>query len=276
VIHDLHQHVWPQGLVDVLRARREPPRLEGESLVTSEGRFEVDVEAALPENRLELLERHGIDVALVSLQPTIDPTDDVVDAYHAGMAATEYPRLRPLAYACVLDGFAGATLSARDLLDPERVAPVLDELERRSQILFVHPGPGARARGAPAWWCSVVDYTAQMQAAYAVWLWQGVERWPRLPVLFALLAGGAPFQLERLARRGIELRDAVSADVYLDTSSYGPRALELCLSVYGVDWLVYGSDAPVLSPDASLKAARSFGDNVAAALCEHNPARLLA
>jgi predicted TIM-barrel fold metal-dependent hydrolase len=262
--------------VDVLRARKEPPRLEGDVLVTGEGAFPIDVEAALPETRLELLERLGIDVALVSLQPTLAPTEDVIAAYHEGMAEVADARIRPLAYRAALDGFAGATLPAHDLLELERVAPLLDELERRSQLLFVHPGPGRPVDGAPPWWSSIVDYTAQMQAAYAIWLWQGAERWPRLRVLFALLAGGAPFQLERLAGRGLELRDAVAADVYLDTSSYGPRALELCLSVYGIDRLVYGSDAPILDPKVSLNAVRKFGENVTAAICDYNPRRLLA
>ena len=273
----MHQHVWPRRLVQVLRARREPPRLDGDVLVTAEGSFPVDVEAALPDTRLALLERMEIDLALVSLQPTLEPTEDVVEAYHEGIAEAADGRLRPLAHAQALDGFAGASLAARDLLDLDRVGPLLDELESRSQILFVHPGAGRRLDDAPAWWCSVVDYTAQMHAAYAFWLWRGADRWPGLRVLFALLAGGAPFQLERLAGRGgLELRQAVSADVYLDTSSYGPRALELCLSVYGVDRLVFGSDAPVLDPDEALRAVRMFGENVTAALCDTNPTRLLA
>ena len=275
MIHDLHQHVWPRGVVEVLRARREPPRLEGDVLVTREGSFPVDVDAALPERRAELLERRGIDVALVSLQPTLEPTEDIIAAYHEGISNGD-PRLRPLACGRALEGFAGATVAARDLLDLDSLAPLLDELQSRSLLLFVHPGPGVRVAGGPDWWCSVVDYTAQMQAAYAGWLWHGVERWPTLRVLFALLAGGAPFQLERLAGRGLELRDAVVGDVYLDTSSYGPRALEFCLSVYGVERLVHGSDSPVRDPDESLRVIRGFGENIAALLLTDNPERLLA
>lgn len=273
---DVHQHVWPQRVVDVLRARSEPPLLDGDLLVTEDGSFVVDVDAHLPEARLALLDEEEIDVALVSLQPTLGPSEDVVAAYHEGMAEVAGPRLRPLAYAAVRDGFAGASLPARDLLDLERVAPLLEELERRSQILFVHPGAGGAVAGTPEWWSPVVDYTAQMQTAFAVWLWQGSERWPRLRVLFALLAGGAPFQLERLAARGLDVRRALAGEVYLDTSSYGPRALEFCFSLYGVDRLVHGSDTPVLEPRSSLRAVRSFGDAVAAALCHDNPTRLLA
>jgi predicted TIM-barrel fold metal-dependent hydrolase len=166
-------------------------------------------------------------------------------------------------------------VSARAVRDLDALAPLLSELEERSQFLFVHPGAAEPVAGAPRWWAAVVDYTAQMQAAYATWLAQGHERWPRLRVLFALLAGGAPFQLERLAPRGIDLREAVAPDVYLDTSSYGPRSLEFCMSVYGVETLAYGSDAPVLDPAPSLEAVRKFGDNVATTVTRDSVERLL-
>jgi predicted TIM-barrel fold metal-dependent hydrolase len=275
VVHDVHQHVWPGRVVEVLRRRRQPPLLDGDVLITPEGRFPVDVGAALPKRRLELLAQRGVDVALVSLQPTLEPSEDVIEAYHEALAELGEPQLRPLAYAEAREACAGAVVSARAVRDLDALAPLLAELEQRSQLLFVHPGAARPVPGAPAWWAPVVDYTAQMQAAYATWLAQGAARWPRLRVLFALLAGGAPFQLERLAPRGVGLREAVAADVYLDTSSYGPRALEFCLSVYGVDRLVHGSDAPVLDPATSLDAVRKFGDNVATALFETNVRRLL-
>src|SRR5207253_2756151 len=79
-----------------------------------------------------------------------------------------------------------------------------------------------------------VDYVGQMQVAYAAWLADGTSRWPGLPVVFAILAGGAPIQLERLAGRGLDVRSVLEADVYFDTASYGSRALELCLATYGV------------------------------------------
>jgi hypothetical protein len=275
--YDAHQHIWPESLVRVLRDRRDPPCLDGDVLETVEGSFTVDVDAHLPETRLAALEQSGVDAAIVSLQPTLAATEDVAEAYHEGIAALAGDRIRPLAYRTVLDGFVGAAIPAGDLLELDEIAPLLDELERRSQFLFVHPGPGRPAAGAPAWWCSVVDYTSQMQSAYAHWLWHGAARWPNLRVLFAILAGGAPFQLERLvARGGLTLRDVVSAGVFFDTSSYGRRALEFCLSTYGVDCLVHGSDAPVLDPGGSLDAIRTFGQAVTEALSQSNPTRLLA
>ena len=63
--------------------------------------------------------------------------------------------------------------------------------------------------------------------------------------------------------------------VYLDTASYGRRALELCLDVPGAAQLVYGSDAPVIDSGPTLQAVRDLGSAVENALCRENPARLL-
>lgn len=121
----------------------------------------------------------------------------------------------------------------------------------------------------------MVDYTAQMQAAYFAWLAGGAARWPELRVVFAILAGGAPFQLERFASRGGDIRAALRPTLFLDTASYGRRALELCLATFGVGQLVYGSDFPVIEARPTLQAVRGFGEAVTSMLCQENPSRLL-
>jgi predicted TIM-barrel fold metal-dependent hydrolase len=114
-----------------------------------------------------------------------------------------------------------------------------------------------------------------MQAAYAAWLTDGAPRWPDIPVVFAILAGGAPFQLERLRSRGVDTRLLTGANVHLDTASYGRLSLELCLAAYGVGHLVYGSDAPVIDAGPTLAAVNALGKATADAICRHNPAALL-
>ena len=182
----------------------------------------------------------------------------------------------PLAAGPARDGFAGSCLAAAELGDLDRLAPTLDELQRTGRFLFVHPGPAEHPDGAPDWWTAVVVYTAQMQAAYAAWLASGAERWPDLNVVFAILAGGGPFQLERLRSRGVSGREVLHENVYFETSSYGRRALDLCLATFGVSQLCFGSDAPVIDPELTLDAVRGFGDAVTDALCNVNPSRLLA
>jgi len=278
---DVHQHVWPEGLVRALERRSEPPRLRGSRLeLPLEGPFELDLDTYLPERRLELLDRSGVDLAVVSPAPTceLERHDDLRDAYDEGMievVAAARGRFAAFAAGRCLPGFAGACVSAAAVLAG------CDELQRQleatGKVLFVHPGPprGPAPEAAPAWWAAAVDYTAQMQAAYAAWLFRDAERFPRLRVLFAILAGGAPAQLERLRSRGVDTRTLLQPNVYFDTASYGSRALELCLSTFGATQLVYGSDAPVIDPGPTRAAVLDLGQGVADLVCRENPARLL-
>jgi 6-methylsalicylate decarboxylase len=283
---DFHQHLWPEPLIELLSRRDKPPRLRGSVLeLAGELESEIDLRAHELEARLALLDRWDIVSAVVSLQPTLGLAElpegeatEIVAAYENGifeLASAAPGRIVPLAAGSELDGFAGACVGAPELMDLERLGPKLDALVRRDALLFVHPGLGRARAGLPAWWSAVVEYTAQMQAAHAVWLAEGAARWPGLRVVFALLAGGAPFQLERMRSRGVSGRDVLHQNVFFETSSYGNRALELCLATFGVSQLVFGTDVPVLDPEPGLDAVRGFGDAVADALCEQNPARLL-
>jgi 6-methylsalicylate decarboxylase len=285
-VHDVHRHLWPEPLLEALRERSSPPWLRGWTLVLRDGEYPIDPHGYGPERCLADLDRDGIDVAVVSCPPTLGieelpPTEaaPLLDAYHDGVldaAATSGGRLLALAMQEPREGFAGLSVSAAAVDDLDRLTPAFAELERRGGILFVHPGPAAPRAGAPEWWTAGVDYTAQMQAAYAAWLAEGVERWPELRVVFAILGGGAPIQLERLRSRGFDVRRALHPTLFLDTASYGRRALELCLATYGGRQLVFGSDAPVISPDVTLEAVRSFGQAVTEAVCMDNPVELLA
>ena len=69
--YDVHQHLWPKAFVAALRERRTPPLLDGDELETREGRFAVDLAEHSPEARLRALDRDGIDVAVLSLQPSL-------------------------------------------------------------------------------------------------------------------------------------------------------------------------------------------------------------
>ena len=284
---DVHQHFWPEPLVEALSRRQRPPRLRGSVLeLAGERETPVDLAAHDLDARLTLLDRFEIDMAVVCLQPTLgfgalpdDERDELVAAYEDGILeiAAATSRLIPLSAGRSRNGFVGACIGARDLIDLDRLAPTLDELEGRKEFVFVHPG-AARSESVgtlPDWWAAVVDYTAQMQAAYAIWLSHGVERWPDLPVVFAILAGGGPFQLERLQSRGLAGRELLHTNVFFETASYGRRALELCLATFGVGQLLFGSDTPVIDPEPTLSAVRGFGDAVADALCAQNPVRLL-
>jgi hypothetical protein len=276
--YDVHQHLWPEPLIAGLQARHDRPRLRAGVLELESGDWEVDLAAHTLDARLAALDGDEIDVAFISCPPTLELDEALVEAYHEGiveLVAASGGRLRALACGSARDGFIGACVSAQDFADLPALAPLLTELERRGALLFVHPGPAPVPEGKPSWWPSVVDYTAQMQAAYLAWFAGTGDSWPDLRVVFAILAGGAPFQLERLAAGGIDTRRLLDPNVYLDTASYCERALELALATYGVGQIVYGSDIPVMDSEPTLRSIRSFGQAVADAVCRENPGRLL-
>ena len=284
--YDVHRHLWPEALVEALAARTSPPCLRRGTLVLEPGgEFEIDAAAYGLEACLADLDRAGLDVAVVSCPPTFgfdrlddDEAEPLRRAYHEGaLAAVQASGGRVLALSMGRPhaGFVGTILPADDLADLDRLAPVLDEVERLGSFVLVHPGPARPPTGAPAWWASAIDYTAQMQRAYGAWVADGIDRWPSLRIVFSILAGGAPFQLERMQARGFDIRKALHPTLYLDTSSYGRRALELCLATFGARQIVFGSDAPVIDAGLTLEHVRSFGQAATEALCHDNPTTLL-
>jgi 6-methylsalicylate decarboxylase len=276
---DFHQHLWPPALIEAMQKRKTPPCLDGGMLRLPTGEWPVNLEAHDLEVRLLALDRDEIDVAVVSCPPTLQLDGELLGAYHEGMLellSTADGRLHALASGSVRDGFVGVCVAGVALADLDTLAPLLTELEARRQLLFVHPGAEPTPPGAPGWWTSGIGYAAQMQVAYAHWLARGADEWPDLRVVFAILAGGAPIQLERLATRGVDTRTVLHDNVFFDTASYAERALELALATFGVGQIVYGSDRPVIDPEPTLRAVRGFGQAVADAVCRDNPARLLA
>jgi hypothetical protein len=162
-------------------------------------------------------------------------------------------RPAPRALEDALDrGAIGLEVAADALAAPggiERLAPLLDVLQRRGRPLFVHPGPaGAEdATGRPRWWAPVVTYVAQLQAAWWAWAHTGRAAFGELLVCFAALAGLAPLHHERHhARGGAKL--AVDERTFVETSSYGPQAVDATIRALGVDVVCHGSDRPYAAP----------------------------
>lgn len=283
---DVHQHLLPPSFQAALRRRSAPPRIEGSTLHVGEGAFPFDPAEHDVEARLAALDRAGVDVAVVSLQPTcghegLAPGErsELVSAWEEGIAeivSATGGRIAALAAGGpVRPGFVGTCVGSDALDALEALAPVLASLRARGGFLFVHPSGGPVPPGSPPWWGALTLYTAQMQAAYLRWLSDGQERWPDVPVVFAILAGGAPFQLERLASRGPQVRSALHRNVHFDSASYGRRALELCIETFGVEQIVYGSDVPIVDPAPTLRAIRGFGESVERLITCDNPTRLL-
>jgi hypothetical protein len=288
---DLHQHLWPEALLAALARRDAPPRLV---LHGREWTLELSGEApsivALADHdpvvRALEAERAGLDVVAIAPSSPLgieslpaDEAQPLLDAFHEGILELGAPFRLWAAPALEIDslldrGALGMSIPAAAIATEfglERASALLERLEARDAPLFVHPGPAPAADGAPSWWPALTAYVADMQAAWLAWAAWGRAAHPRLKVLFAMLAGGAPLHAERLAARGGPAAAVHDDASFFDVSSYGPRTVDAMLRVVGVDRLVNGSDIPVVER-VSLDA---LGTSVVHALTEANPARLL-
>ncbi len=300
---DVHQHLLGEALIETLARRTEAPMLVRRRggwtfKVAAEPDSVLAFDATDAELRRADLEEDGFDRALVALSTALGietlPAEEstaLIEAHHQGIEAVppEFggwgavplaaPDPDPAGVDAALDrGCVGITLPAAALIDPfavERVGPLLARLEARDAPLFIHPGPVGglptpEAAGLPHWWPALTDYVAQMQAAWFAFLHAGRRAHPRLRVLFAMLAGGAPLHSERYAaRRGVPAPDPDPL-VFYDTSSYGPRMIGAVAEAVGTAQLVYGSDRPVVDPRRP-----HLDPDLRLALVATNPGRLL-
>jgi 6-methylsalicylate decarboxylase len=293
---DVHQHLWPEALVGELRRRSQPPRLESWTLLTaSEAPFDVNPADHDAGRRAAQAACDGADRVIVGLSSPLGieylapgEAEPLLDAYHRGVAELGAPfagwaaacltEIDPGGLAKQLDrGFAGLQLPATAVANEagyRRCGPLLEVLAERDRPLFIHPGPVAGAVADPPWWAALVPYVQQLHAAWFAFRAYGRLAHPRLRVCFAALAGLAPLHGERLAARGGAdqlARGVVDPGVFVETSSYGSRAVDAVVRVLGVDMLIFGSDRPYARPcpDHGLGSAARHAIGVT------NPDRLL-
>lgn len=288
---DVHQHLWPSTLIEALRARSAPPMLRDWTLYLA-GEPAYQIEAA--DHDVQARARmDGQNLALVSLSSPLGLEDlpepearTLLDAWHRGAAAlpTEFgawaavsqrdPDLAGLAD-LLTTGFVGLQVPATWLATPhllERLAPVLAVCERADRPVLVHPGPvpaGTATKDLPGWWPAVVDYPAQQQAAWWSWHEAGRSLLTDLRIGFVAGAGLAPLHHERLQARGGRL-GAIDPKVFVETSSYGPQAIDSLIRVLGIDAVIRGSDRPYAKP-----VPFGFGTAAEQAIDVTNPRRFL-
>lgn len=293
---DVHQHVWTEEFIDRLRARTQVPYLRGWTLHTAaEPPYEVDPLGHDVERRIAADTESEVGLVCLSLSAPLGiealprpQASLLIDAWHRGVSAlpahfrawASVPSIDPdlVAVRELLDDdrFVGLQLPATEVASPagwERNAGLLLAAEQAGKPVFVHPGsavPGPLRGEVPGWWEPVVGYVAQMGAAW--WGWQafnGRTLFPDLRIVFAAGAGLAPVHAERHLLRGGRAT-TVDPNLFVDTSCYGPRALDSLVRHLGIDALVLGSDRPYGEPLTDL-----LGTAATRAIRVTNPRRLL-
>ena len=196
-----------------------------------------------------------------------------------------------------LPGFIGAQLPANAFLtkkDAEAMRPLLEVANRRRALLFIHYGPrpgdafpavsrdtdNARRRNG------TLDMQAKLsQAMVTLCLTDVLADYPDALIHIHNLGGNIPYEVERMDHRSMtdspqeELPSMRfrKAKVYVDCNSFGPRAIEAAVSLYGADRIICGTDGTAFGVDWTKKAldAADLDDEARQKILTGNAAALL-
>jgi predicted TIM-barrel fold metal-dependent hydrolase len=197
-----------------------------------------------------------------------------------------------------LPGVIGAQLPGNFFLthaDAEAVAPLLEVANRHRAVLLIHHGPrpgdafpkvasgtdNARRRNG------TLDMQASLSSAMVtLCLTEFLAPYPDLTIVVHNLGGNIPYEVERMDHRCLldtpeeELPSSRfrKAKVYVDCNSFGPRAIEAAVSLYGAERIVCGTDGSEFGVDWTRKALADaqIGEAAREQILQGNAAAMLA
>jgi uncharacterized protein len=173
-----------------------------------------------------------------------------------------------------LPGMIGAQLPGNFFLtraDAEAARPLFEVAERHHAVLFIHHGPrpgdafpkvagstdNARRRNG------TLDMQASLSSVMVtLCLTDFLAAYPNVTVVVHNLGGNIPYEVERMDHRCLldtpdeELPSSRfrKAKVFVDCNSFGPRAIEAAVELYGADRIVCGTDGTAFGVDWTRKA----------------------
>ena len=200
--------------------------------------------------------------------------------------------------ALALPGVIGTQLPGNAFLskkDAESMRPLLEVANRHHALLFVHHGP----RPGDVWPKVGADTdnarrrngTLDMQASLSsvmvtLCLTDYLAPYPDVMIHIHNLGGNIPYEVERMDHRCLldtpkeELPSARfrKAKVHVDCNSFGPRAIEAGVRLYGVDHVVCGTDGTEFGVEWTKKALAEadIDDEAREKILTGNAAALLA
>ncbi len=208
-------------------------------------------------------------------------------------AAAEFERVMGL------PGMIGAQLPGNLFLtreNAEAARPLLAVAHRHKAVLFIHHGPrpgdafpkfaggtdNARRRNG------TLDMQASLSSVMVtLCLTDLLADYPDATVVVHNLGGNIPYEVERMDHRCLldtpdeELPSARfrrAATVYVDCNSFGPRAIEAAVRLYGAERIVCGTDGSAFGVDWTRKALdeADIGAQAREAILHRNAAALIA
>ena len=199
--------------------------------------------------------------------------------------------------ALALPGFVGAQIPGNAFLtrkDAEQMRPLLEVANRERAILFIHYGPrpgdvfpkvagdvdNARRRNG------TLDMQASLSSVMVtLCLTDYLDPYPNATILVHNLGGNIAFEVERMDHRC--MTDSPQEDlpsvrfgrsrVFVDCNSFGPRAIEAAVRLYGADRIVCGTDGTAFGIDWTIKALAEsdIGEEARQKILHRNAAGLL-
>src|SRR5262252_2657752 len=197
-----------------------------------------------------------------------------------------------------LPGVIGAQLPGNAFLtsrDAEAMRPLLDVANRRRAVLFVHHGPrpgdafprvtgdtdNARRRNG------TLDMQASLSSVMVtLCLTDYLASYPEARIHVHNLGGNIPYEVERMDHRCLldtpheELPSSRfrKAKVYVDCNSFGPRAIEAAVRLYGAEYIVCGTDGTEFGVDWTRKALEDaeIGEEAREQILQGNAAAMIA
>jgi predicted TIM-barrel fold metal-dependent hydrolase len=197
-----------------------------------------------------------------------------------------------------LPGIIGAQLPGNAFLtrrDAEAMRPLLEVANSHRAVLFVHHGPrpgdafpkvagdtdNARRRNG------TLDMQASLSSVMVTLsLTDYLAAYPDVMIHVHNLGGNIPYEVERMDHRCLldtpneELPSSRfrKARVYVDCNSFGPRAIEAAVRLYGADRIVCGTDGTEFGCDWTRKALAEaeIGQEAREQILNGNAAAMLA
>ena len=141
-------------------------------------------------------------------------------------------------------------------------APVLDELDRRGALVYVHPTAPDCCRnllpGIADW---VIEFPVDTTRTIASLLFSGTAaRCKRIRFIFAHVGGILPHIIEHLVRAAERDVRSELRNFYYDTALRAHKVgMSSALEVIGVERLLFGSDAPLRTSQSQVDGLRACG-----------------